>query len=399
VTGSTKVRWTTRGVTLLLAALAAAGPAQAEAEADARVEAGRLLVARCALPACHGAQAEGGMRLDAASLYRSTVNVRSRSESGSLRVVPRDPERSLLYRRLLDSHAGGYRGARMPRGMAPLADEEILVIRRWIESFPQEVWGDPAAPEAGPAATLRLFHDGFLANLPTSEPLGAKALQFRIAHRFKAGVTDAGGSDLYGLDSGAWVSLGLAFGFSDVWEAGLRHTNLEQANELYVKATPLRQASEGAPVSVAVVASGSALHEEGLVHEYRGGAQVVVARRFADWLSVMAVPSYYKPLHYLDPDDNRGTFAIGLGAEWRIRDELAIITEWVGQIDGVMAPYQSASIGVSVATARHSFQILLTNTTGTHPDLYLPGGDLDWGDGDFRIGFNLSRTWGLGGGP
>ena len=347
------------------------------------------------------------MRLDAASLYRDTVNVPSRSERGSLRVVPRDPESSLLYRRLLEPHAGGYRGARMPKGMAPLADEDLLVIRRWIASFPQESWGDPAASPAtlpglgdpGLAATPRVFHDGFLANLPTSEPLGAKAFQFRIAHRFKAGVSDAGSSDLYGLDSGAWVSLGLAYGFSDVWEAGLRHTNLLQANELYVRATPLRQAPGGPPVSLAVVASGSALHEEGAVHEYRAGLQVVLAQRLYDWLSVMVVPSYYKPLHYLDPDDDRGTLALGVGAEWRIREEFAIIAEWVGQIDGVMAPYQSASIGVSVATARHSFQILLTNTTGTHPDLYLPGGDLDWGDADFRIGFNLSRTRGFGGGP
>ena len=384
---------------LLLAALAVAPPAAAQDEADARAAAAPLLASRCALPACHGAQAEGGMRLDAASLYPNTVNVRSLSERGSLRVVPRDPERSLLYRRLLDPHVGGYHGARMPKGMAPLADEDILVIRHWIESFPQASWGDPVAPEPAPALTLPVFHDGFLANLPTAEPLGANALEFRIAHRFKAAASNAGGSDLYGLDSGAWVSLGLAYGLSDVWQVGLRHTNLEQANELYVQATPLRQAPGGPPVSLAVIASGSALHEEGLVHEYRGGAQVVVARRFADWVSVMAVPSYYKPLHYLDPDDDRGTFAIGVGAEWRLREEVAIITEWVGQIDGVMAPYQSASIGVSVATARHSFQILLTNTTGAHPDLYLPGGDLDWGDGDFRIGFNLSRTWDLGGSP
>jgi len=285
----------------------------------------------------------------------------------------------------------------MPKGMAPLADEELQVIRRWIESFPREVWGDPAAPDPVPVATVRPFHDGFLANLPTTAPLGAKGFEFRIAHRFKAAASEAGGSELYGLDSGAWVSLGLAYGLSDIWELGLRHTNLEQANELYVKATPLRQAPEGSPVSLAVIASGSHLHEEGRVHENRAGAQVVVARRLADWLSVMAVPSYYKPLHYLDPDDDRGTLAIGVGAEWRIREEIAIITEWVGQIDGVMAPYQSASIGVSVATARHSFQILLTNTSGTHTDLYLPGGDLDWGDGDFRIGFNLSRTWDLGG--
>ena len=387
----------------LLAALAGILPAAAQEEAEARAAAGHLLASRCALPACHGAEAAGGMRLDLPTFYRDTVNVPSRSEPRTLRVFPRDPERSLLYRRLLEPHAGGYRGARMPKGMAPLADDELLVIRRWIASFPEEIWGNPAASAATPDAALvaapRVFHDRFLVNLPTAEPLGANALEFRIAHRFKAAASEAGGSDLYGLDSGAWVSLGLAYGLSEAWQVGLRHTNLEQANELYVRATPLRQAPGGDPVSLAVIASGSALHAEGAAHEYRAGLQVVLAQRLYDWLSVMVAPAYYKPLHYLDPDDDRGTLALGVGAEWRIRPEFAIITEWVGQVDGVMAPYQSASIGISVATARHSFQIFLTNTAGTHTDLYLPGGDLDWGDGDFRIGFNLSRTWGFGGGP
>jgi len=367
-----------------------------ELEAAAAVES--LLAGRCALPACHGAQAEGGMRLDAGSLYRQTVNVPSASQRGWLRVAPRDPERSLLYRRLLLPQDGGHHGARMPKGMAPLSDDEMATIRRWIESFPEERWGEPAAASTRPAAAApRAFHDQFLANLPTSEPLGANTLSFRIAHRFKAAASEAGASQLYGLDSGAWVSLGLAYGWSPRWEAGLRHTNLEEGTELYVKATPLRQSADGPPISLSVIASGSHLHAAGLVHENRAGAQVVVARRFTDWLSVMAVPSYYRPLHYLDPENDRGTLALGIGAEWRIREEFAILTEWVGQGDGVTAPYQSASIGVSMATARHSFQIFLTNTTGAHPDLYLPGGDLDWGAGDFRIGFNISRSWALRG--
>jgi hypothetical protein len=60
---------------------------------------------------------------------------------------------------------------------------------------------------------------------------------------------------------------------------------------------------------------------------------------------------------------------------------------------GVEAPFQSLSVGYSVATARHAFHLLLSNTAGAHTDLYAPGGDLDVSENHFRIGFNISRTF------
>jgi uncharacterized beta barrel domain-containing protein DUF5777 len=384
------VRGTTSGALCALLWLAGPGMVRAQSEAEAFPPAAQLLSSRCALPACHGVEGRAGLHLDAASIYRSAVNVPATTDRRALRVSPGDPEGSLLYRKLLPPPTGSYLGPRMPLGMAPLSEEEITIVRHWIESFPAEAWGKSSPPPPRPA---RSFHDSFLANLPTPVPLGGRTLDFRLAHRFKESVDAAGSAGFYGLDTGAWVSLGLAYGFSDRWEAGLRHTNLEQANELWVKVTPLQQAEQGPPLSLAIVASGSNLRGPGLEHRNRAGAQVVLARRVTDWLSLMAVPTYHTPTHYLDAEDDRGTLALGAGAEWRIKENLAITTEWIGQLDGVMAPYQSASIGLSIATARHTFQLLLTNTSGTHPDLYAPGGDLDWRDGDFRIGFNLSRRF------
>ena len=33
-------------------------------------------------------------------------------------------------------------------------------------------------------------------------------------------------------------------------------------------------------------------------------------------------------------------------------------------------------------------------TEGLQTDLFIPGGDLDWGEGDVRLGFNISRIFG-----
>jgi len=60
----------------------------------------------------------------------------------------------------------------------------------------------------------------------------------------------------------------------------------------------------------------------------------------------------------------------------------------------VQAEYQSFSLGFSILTGRHAFNLIATNTAGTHADLYAPGGDLDWGERDFRLGFNIAVNFG-----
>ena len=333
-----------------------------------------------------------GLHLEIQQIYRSSVNVRARTDPRLLRLVPGAPRQSLLYLKLLPPDQGGYRGPRMPQGMNPLKDEEITLVRTWIESFPAERWGPPPAaePAAGPPRT---FGDGTLVNLPTTEPLGRHALDFRILHRFKAPVTDAGSHGFYGLDSDAWVSIGLAFGLTDSLEVGLRRTNLQHDFEGNAKWVPVRQTSGGPPMSLALRGSVSNIREKGDSNTDRYGAQMVLARRFGRRLSLMLVPTYVTRTNYLDASDTRGTTAVGAGVEVRLTSKTAITGEWIAPVDGVENEFQSASLGYAIATARHAFEIVVTNTAGAHTDLYAPGGDLDARKGEYRLGFNISRVY------
>jgi hypothetical protein len=380
-----------------------AQPAPASAPAgDAALfaAAGKILQARCAMPACHaGARASQGLRLEMGRVYRTTVNVRARTDSRYLRVDPGAPDRSLLVLKLLAPGEGHYRGPRMPMGMTPLSEAEVAQVRAWIASFPPSTWGAVTAEGAGspetaaPAGTT--FKDRYLANLPTTESLGKKTLEFRFSHRFKGAVADAGSKELYGLDTGAWISLELAYGLADTLDVGLRRTNLQEDYEGYAKWALVRQVSGGAPVSFALRGSVSDARASGIAHEWRYGAQAILARRFGDAVSLLLEPTYVTRTNSLDPEDDRGTGAVGVGAEWRLTRMMALTGEYIAQTGGVKAPYQGASIGLTLGTSRHVFQILLTNTQGVHTDLYAPGGDLEVGAGEYRLGFNISRTWGL----
>jgi len=331
------------------------------------------------------------MRLEADQIYRSTVNVRARTDARFLRVVPNDADHSLLYLKLLSPHQGGYRGPRMPLSMEPLKDEEIALVRGWIESFPVELWGHPVAAEPE-RFSPRAFQDAYLANLPTPDPIGARTMEFRFVHRFKASASDAGSKGLYGLDSGAWISLDLAYGLSDAVDVGLRRTNLDTDYEGYAKWAFIQQAPSHSPLSLAFRGSVSNVREADRVNRNRWAAQAILARRFGDRLSLMMVPTYVARTNDLDAQDRRGTGAVGAGAEWRLGPRYALTGEWIVQASGVEAPFQSASLGFSMATARHVFHLILTNTQGHHTALYAPGGDLDARDGRFRLGFNISRT-------
>ncbi len=389
------MRRTTRALLLLGGCLVITDARAQDPEGAAFRPVAGLLQKRCATSGCHaGTKPVKGLSLRADDIYRSTVNVPSRTHRKLLRVAPGDPERSLLYLKLLLPHRGGYRGGRMPLSMDPLTDQQIALIRAWIESFPDERWGTPDATDEAGATTPRTFHDSTLANLPTPDPLGAGVVEFRILHRFRTSVNDAGGEGLYGLDGGAWISLALGYGLTEKIEVALRRTSLQTDYEASAKWALLRQKPGHSPISVAVRGSYSTARDDLFANRTRWGAQAIFGRRFNDVFSVMLVPTYVTRTNFQDPTDESGTSAIGLGGEFRLTTHTAVTGEWVAQTGGVKARYQGIALGYSIATARHAFHLVLSNTQGTHIDLYAPGGDLSFESGDFRLGFNISRSYG-----
>ena len=60
-----------------------------------------------------------------------------------------------------------------------------------------------------------------LVNVATPFPVQAKTLEVVFLHRFHLPVQDGSSSDLWGLDSGADVGIGLAFGITSRLDASL----------------------------------------------------------------------------------------------------------------------------------------------------------------------------------
>ncbi len=378
-----------------LVLLADAGQAQG-ADSGEHLEAYRaaaaVLAARCT--SCHaGPRAEMGLRLGEDVLYRASVGVTARSDRRRRLVDPGSPESSLLYLKLLDPGQGGYSGPRMPMNGPPLSAGEIETVRRWIESFPGELWGPRPVPVAD-SERPRAFPDTQLAQMRSAELLTPGMLQFRILHRFKQEAGEAGASELYGLDGGAEISIGLSYGFGERFEAGLRRGSFGQALEAHGKFALADQA-RGAPVSAALVLSASRLGDESLANRDRVGAQLPVSRRFGERFSLLVTPAWSSHTNWLDPADARGTSAIAVGGVYKLNSFLSLTGEWIHPLSGVSDRYDAVTLGLAVGTSKHVFHLMVTNSTGLHDDLSLPGGDLDFAGGDFRLGFNISRLFDL----
>jgi mono/diheme cytochrome c family protein len=88
---------------------------------------------RAACTNCHtsvGRSPAGGLDLIHAAAYEQLVNMPARAVSGSMRVVPGDPDRSYLVRTI--EGASGIAGQRMPISGPYLTESQIAIVRQWI---------------------------------------------------------------------------------------------------------------------------------------------------------------------------------------------------------------------------------------------------------------------------
>ena len=83
---------------------------------------------------CHtntGRNPAGGLNLNHDGAYDQLVNVPSAGRPGAMRVVPGDPDNSYIIHKL--EGQADFVGGRMPPGGPFLTDDQMQIIRRWIQ--------------------------------------------------------------------------------------------------------------------------------------------------------------------------------------------------------------------------------------------------------------------------
>lgn len=412
------------------------------ADAEAKVQ--KIFADQCA--SCHD---KGSDEVVLTGPLERLTKERSKATSKPF-IIAGDPDASYLLQKM--NGAKGIQGDVMPLGGDPLPKGDLEAVRTYIAALGErdkaaaagggvsvdatppgdtvdtppdvEPTPEPAADE--PKKSKPPFHGTFQINLPTTATLGRRSFEFRIDHRFGRVGEERGA---FGLDAGANISYAFAYGILDGWDVMLRRTNSRKGYELATKYIPIRQ-ENGKPVSFGGYASVEYFRDfpSNTANPWSGNFQVMVSRLwFERWSTMLTLGYHLRTNHKASvqvdlPDDGidgpvavrdkRGTLGLGLAStvwlgqkkKWGIDMEYHLpIPANVfyfngGNADAGGSNIGSWSIGGSVRTGLHFFQIFITNTREIHTSLYAPGGNSKnpfESRGNFFFGFNLSRKWSL----
>ncbi|TSA38814.1 MAG: hypothetical protein D4R64_01750 [Porphyromonadaceae bacterium] len=241
-------------------------------------------------------------------------------------------------------------------------------------------------------------------NCHSIERMQAGNLEFHVSHRF--GLINSGFKKFYGLDeSSSYVSL--EYGVTNWLEVGLGRATVDESFNGFVKLSPIRQ-SKGKwamPVSASLYLATMTTTKDypdptwvvDAIHRRSFVAQLLVARKFAPWLSLQVSPTFvHRNMVATSQDPNR-IFALGLGGRVKFTRRTALSVEyfWLKDRSLLTGPprYNPLSIGLDIETGSHVFQIFVTNSFNILEHGFIGETTRSWRKKELHIGFNISRVF------
>lgn len=227
-----------------------------------------------------------------------------------------------------------------------------------------------------------------LVNVPTPYPVAARNLEVIFLHRFHQPVQDGSAANLWGLDSGADVGLGLAWGLTSRLDVALLRSSFQEDFELAGKLRVLEQ-GERMPVTLALRAGVDRVERNGIEDPTRPFAQLLLARRFGNGLSLFVSPSWVR-----DTPRLRNAFNAPVGLALELKKGRLIELEVIPENRDLGESETAWHVAVSQKAGGHIFEVIFGNSRAFTVDQYL-GGDSAAGfeAGDVRLGFNLIRDF------
>ncbi|MET7255098.1 DUF5777 family beta-barrel protein [Dyadobacter fermentans] len=243
------------------------------------------------------------------------------------------------------------------------------------------------------------FKSTRVVNGQSVETMKKKHLDLRISHRF--GKLNSGAYQFFGLDQ-ATMRLGFEYGLTDDLMIGVGRSTSQKVYDFFGKYKLLKQSTGARNIPVSVTLFGgtgvaTVDKERDFQDKLYYSAQVLVARKFGERLSLQLSPTY---LYRTMPDvtgDEKVLFAVGIGGRFKLSKRVSLNGEYfytAREKNTVTAPYHdSMSFGVDIETGGHVFQLHFTNSLGMIEKQFIGETTGSWGKGDIHYGFNISRTF------
>lgn len=258
--------------------------------------------------------------------------------------------------------------------------------------------GQEVPPEDDHRPVRPAFESTVLIDNQTTIVPPAKTFQFDIQHRF--GTVENGFEDLFGMWAPSNIRLGFSYTILNNVSVGFGTTKNQRLQDFNVKYAIIQQTrSNRTPVSVTYYGN-AALDTRNDDFFYNTSDrlsyfhQVIVSRRFNSKFSMQVAPSL-SHFNLTETTRENDHIAIASALRYKVSSQSAILINYDQPITKheLGNPNPNISFGFEVATSSHSFQIFMGNYQALVPQYNNMFNSNDFEDGEFLIGFNITRLW------
>jgi hypothetical protein len=247
----------------------------------------------------------------------------------------------------------------------------------------------------------------------TTETVKKKNLNFLIIHRFgDMATSEAGAKTLYGIDRVQDVYIGFEYGITDNLNVDFGRSTIGQLIELGLKYAVLHQTmDDSSPVAI-TLAGDYGVRPYGDFQSYAERnsflGQAIISRKFSSKFSFQVAPIYVysnTPLVYDEnnvaipdiPQSAKGFFALSGAARYKITKHMSIVADYEHSFSSYRTGANGFSdplgFGIEVETGGHVFTLNITNANSISQINTLSSTRQDYGRGQFRLGFTISRMF------
>ncbi len=268
---------------------------------------------------------------------------------------------------------------------------------------------------SGQEKVFQTFKDTRVINSHSTETLPGGKMDIRIGHRFgDIGGAGGGWPSFYGLENASDVMIGLEYGMSDNVMIGINRAKgsgpLRQNVNFLTKMKIISQEVNGSkPFSLSFLAMGTASTmpkstTEGVLsyfdksaHRFSYHLQLIAGKKFSDYFSWQLSAGWtYRNL--VPSNDKNDLVSVGSAMRIQMTKSMGIILDATVPISELRTTsngyYPALGIGLEWDTGGgHIFQLNFTNATGLSETDYIPYTQSNWLDGEFRMGFTISRLF------
>ena len=113
------------------------------------------------------------------------------------------------------------------------------------------------------------------------------------------------------------------------------------------------------------------------------------------------MPTFVHRNYVFDSQDENDLFSIGAGARLKLNKRFAILGDYFYTFSDFREAnknvyYAPLGLGIEIETGGHVFNMFFTNNAGIVENSFIPNTTSSWTDGEYKFGFNISRTFGVG---